>query len=72
MTQNPHLKLLVCSGRFDLATPYFATDYQISHLALAASVRKNITQKYYPGGHMIYHVEAGLEKLCKDVEAFIQ
>ncbi len=29
MTQNPHLKLLVCSGRFDLATPYFATDYQI-------------------------------------------
>ena len=34
MTHNPHMRLLVCSGRFDLATPYFATDYTLNHLTL--------------------------------------
>ena len=71
MTHNPHLKLLVCSGHFDLATPYFGTDYQISHMTLAPEIRKNITQTYYPAGHMVYHVHEGLEKLYKDVTGFI-
>jgi carboxypeptidase C (cathepsin A) len=71
MTHNPHLKLLVCSGRFDLATPFFATDYTLNHMTMAPEIRKNITQAYYPGGHMIYHVQEGLEKLCKDVSGFI-
>ncbi|HVS72461.1 MAG TPA: peptidase S10, partial [Phycisphaerae bacterium] len=72
MTQNPHLRLMVCQGRFDLATPYFATDYTVNHLGLAPALRKNITQKYYPGGHMVYHVRAGLEQLSKDAQAFIR
>jgi carboxypeptidase C (cathepsin A) len=71
MTHNPRLKLMVCSGHFDLATPYFATDYQIAHMTLAPDIRKNITQTYYPAGHMIYHVHEGLEKLYKDVTGFI-
>ncbi len=71
MTHNPHLKLLVCSGRFDLATPFFATDYTLDHMTMAPEIRKNITQAYYPGGHMIYHVQEGLEKLSKDVSGFI-
>ncbi len=71
ITHNPHLRVLVCSGRFDLATPYFATDYSIDHLHLAPELRKNITQTYYPGGHMLYHVHDGLAQLYKDVSAFI-
>ncbi|MGN6367060.1 MAG: S10 family peptidase [Phycisphaerae bacterium] len=71
MTHNPHLRLMVCSGHFDLATPYFATDYQIDHLGLSQALRKNIVQKYYPGGHMIYHVKQGLEQLSADAKAFI-
>ncbi len=72
MTQNPHLRLMVCSGHFDLATPYFATDYQIDHMGLAPELRKNIVEKYYPGGHMIYHVKQGLEQLSADAKAFIR
>ena len=34
--------MLGCSGRFDLATPYFATDYQVGHLGLAAELQKNV------------------------------
>lgn len=71
MTHNPRLRVLVCSGRFDLATPYFATDYTLSHMRMAPEIRKNITQTYYPGGHMLYHVHEGLAKLYTDVTGFL-
>ena len=71
MTQNPNLKLLVCSGRYDLATPYFGTDYTLNHLNLPESLQKNITRTYYPGGHMLYHVKENLESLNKNVATFI-
>jgi carboxypeptidase C (cathepsin A) len=54
-----------------LATPYFATDYTVSHLDLAPDLRKNIRQTYYEGGHMMYHHLADLEKLNKDVADFM-
>jgi carboxypeptidase C (cathepsin A) len=72
MTHNPQLRLLVCSGRFDLATPYFATDYTLNHMTLAPEIRKNITQTYYPGGHMLYHVREGMAKLYQDVTGFVE
>jgi carboxypeptidase C (cathepsin A) len=72
MTQNPHLRLLVCSGRYDLATPYFAADYTISHMTLAPEIRKNITTTYYNAGHMLYHVRSDLEKIYRDVTAFVE
>jgi carboxypeptidase C (cathepsin A) len=72
MTHNPRLKLLVCSGHFDLATPYFATDYQVAHMTLAVELRKNITQTYYPAGHMIYHVREARAQLYKDATSFIE
>jgi carboxypeptidase C (cathepsin A) len=72
MVHNPSLRVLVCSGRFDLATPYFATDYSLSHLTLAPEIRKNITTSYYPAGHMLYHVREGLQRLYGDATAFIK
>ena len=71
MTHNPHLKVLVGAGWYDLATPYFSVDYTINHLHLAPDLRRHITQTYYPTGHMIYQVHAGLEKLQKDITRFI-
>lgn len=72
MVENPTLKVLVCSGYYDLATPFFATDYTISHLNLTPELRKNITQTYYEGGHMMYHHQKSLEKLNNDVKAFME
>ena len=34
MTTNPHLRVFVASGYYDLATPYMATEYTFSHLGL--------------------------------------
>lgn len=70
MSQNPSLKVLVCSGHYDLATPPMAMTYTMTHMGLDESVRKNITQTYYECGHMIYLREADLAKLRKDTEAF--
>jgi carboxypeptidase C (cathepsin A) len=72
MIKNPHLKILVASGHFDLATPYFATDYTIDHLDLTPELRKNIEQTYYAGGHMMYHNVEALKQLDADVTKFIQ
>jgi carboxypeptidase C (cathepsin A) len=71
MTTNPHLKLLVCAGRYDLATPYFGVVYTLNHLQLAKDLQKNITLTFYPGGHMMYHTKDNLEALHKNVANFI-
>ena len=54
MTINPHLKVFVANGYYDLATPYFATEYAFSHLGLDESLRGNISMGYYEAGHMMY------------------
>jgi carboxypeptidase C (cathepsin A) len=72
MTTNPNLKLLVCSGYYDVATPYFATTYTLNHLGLAKNLQRNITHTFYPGGHMMYHSKDNLELLTKNVASFLE
>jgi carboxypeptidase C (cathepsin A) len=72
ITTNPYLKVFVASGYFDLATPYFATDYTFNHLALEKALQKNITTAYYEAGHMMYIHRPSLAKLKQDLDSFIQ
>lgn len=72
MTKNPAIKVFVGSGYYDLATPYFATDYTFSHLALDPSLQNNITMKYYEGGHMMYVNHPCLVQLKKDLAEFFK
>jgi carboxypeptidase C (cathepsin A) len=72
MHQNPHLKIFVASGYYDLATPHLATDYTFSHLGLAPELASNITAAYYEAGHMMYvHLES-LVKMKQDLSNFLQ
>jgi carboxypeptidase C (cathepsin A) len=71
MIKNPYLKVLVASGYHDLATPYFATKYTVDHMDLSPELRKNVTETFYPGGHMMYHRIESLKKLNGDVKSFI-
>jgi len=52
--RTPSLNVLVLSGIYDLATPYFASNYTLSHLRLDPSLRSNIQVKTYEAGHMMY------------------
>jgi len=69
--RNPDMKLFVGSGHYDLATPYFATDYTLAHLGLEPAERARVTTREYEAGHMMYIDEAELAKLKRDVSAFI-
>jgi len=72
MTYNPHLKVFVANGYFDLGTPYFATEYTFSHLGLHESLQKNISMDYYEAGHMMYIHMPSLRKMKKDLTKFIK
>lgn len=66
MVRNPAMKVWVANGYYDLATPYYATDWTFRHMHLPEAVRKNVTMTYYEAGHMMYtHVDS-LKKLKAD------
>lgn len=71
MTQQQHLKVLVISGYYDVATPYNGIEHTISHMNLEPSIRKNVTFTYYEAGHMMYIEKKSREKLHKDVTSWI-
>lgn len=71
MSKNPFLHILVANGYYDLATPYFATEYTINHLALDPLLRDNVTMTYYEAGHMMYVHMPSLAQLSHDLVAFI-
>lgn len=68
--KNPFLKVLIINGYYDLATPFFATEYTVDHMFLDPSLRNNISFKYYPSGHMVYIHKPSLVQMNKDVKAF--
>lgn len=72
MTQNPHTKVFIGSGYYDLATPYFATEYTLNHAGLHESLRSNISMGYYEAGHMMYALQPALAALKNDLAEFIQ
>ena len=72
MHKNPYLKVLVMSGYYDLATPYFATDYTVDHMQLDPEYRDNIRVAYYKAGHMMYVRKEDLAKFRADYLSFIR
>ena len=72
MHKNPYLNVLVMSGYYDLATPYFATDYTFDHLRLAPELRENVRIEYYEAGHMMYVRAADARKFRADYASWIE
>jgi len=72
MTYNPHLKVFVANGYYDLGTPYFATEYTFNHLGLNPELRKNVSMGYYDAGHMMYIHMPSLKQMKTDLAKFIK
>ncbi len=70
LVMNPHLLIFSANGLYDLATPFFRTEYDISHANLPAGLQNNITFGYYPAGHMLYLNPEALAKLHHDLDVF--
>lgn len=69
---NPHMRLFVASGYYDFGTPYFGTEFTLSHLGLPASYGKQMVTKLYDAGHMMYIHTGELNKVAADIRAFVQ
>ncbi len=72
MSKNPYLKVWVASGYYDMATPYFATEYVLDHMFLTPELRKNVTVTYYPVGHMVYIHQPSLKQMQQDFRNFMK
>ena len=71
LRRNPHLKVLAASGRYDLGTPYSATDWSLAQLNAPAEVLTRVTHRYYDAGHMMYTRQADLAQLKADLAAWL-
>jgi carboxypeptidase C (cathepsin A) len=69
---NPRLHVMVNGGYYDLATPFFAAQYEEKHLPIPQSLAKNIEYDWYESGHMVYVRDESLKQLHDRVAAFIK
>jgi carboxypeptidase C (cathepsin A) len=71
MAINPYMKVFFAQGYYDGATPYFATEYTVSHLSVDPKLLKNnVQQERYAAGHMMYIDEPSAKKLRADLARF--
>jgi carboxypeptidase C (cathepsin A) len=71
MITNPRLLVQVENGYFDFATPFFATEFTMTHLGLPEALQKNIKEDYYSAGHMMYLHDEDRVNLHNHIAAFI-
>lgn len=70
MRKNPHLRVFSANGIYDLATPFTATEWELSHMGTDNKMRGNITFGYYPAGHMVYLNVEALKSFRQDLGRF--
>ncbi|HEV2686113.1 MAG TPA: peptidase S10, partial [Actinomycetota bacterium] len=71
LRRNPHLRVLVASGHYDLGTPYSATDWSLAQLDVPSDVLARVEHHYYDAGHMMYTRETDMRKLKRDLAAWL-
>jgi carboxypeptidase C (cathepsin A) len=72
MTQNPSLKVMIANGYYDLATPFFATEYTVNHIGLEPALSDHISLTYCDAGHMLYTKQSCLDSLHGAMAEFYQ
>ena len=70
MSANPHLRVFVAGGYFDMATPFGAAEWTFSHLDLQPPLRDHATLHFYPSGHMVYLNVDALASFHTDLDSF--
>lgn len=72
LNQNKFLKVFVANGYYDLATPYFATEYTFNHIGLNGEFKDRVKMGFYEAGHMMYIHKKSHAQLKKDLAEFIK
>lgn len=70
MRENPNLKVFSLNGIYDMATPFFGTEYDLAHMQIDRSLMPNLRFAYYPAGHMVYLNVDALHTMHTDLARF--
>ena len=71
MRANPHLRLLSLNGWYDMATPFFETEYDLGHMLLDSSLLRPCPIRLLSiVGHMVYLNPDALKQMSADVAHF--
>jgi carboxypeptidase C (cathepsin A) len=65
---DPHMRVLIAHGMFDLITPYFGTARMLRLLPKLDGAEP-VTLRVYPGGHMFYFGDSSRAALRDDAKA---
>lgn len=72
MSLNPHMRILVSHGLFDLVTPYFASERMLGYMKLAPEQRARVSTHHFPGGHMFYTWDDSRVGFRDTVKGFVE
>jgi carboxypeptidase C (cathepsin A) len=72
MVKNPALRVLITSGVFDLATPYFDSVFTVEHMGLPPPLKGHLEITRYQSGHMIYIRRSEQRKFKADIARFMR
>ncbi len=70
MALNPHMRVFITHGLYDLVTPYYSAERQSKLMRLQPSQREKLVMKHYQGGHMFYVWEQSRLAFHKDMSRF--
>jgi len=71
MALNPHMKAFVTHGRYDLVTPYYATDRLRNLMRLDPQMGDRLTVRHFDGGHMFYAWASSRRAFGEAISAFV-
>jgi carboxypeptidase C (cathepsin A) len=72
MRTNPHMRVHVDCGYYDLATPYSAAEHSFAHLAIPRELTANVDYSYYEAGHMMYVHEPSRLAQSEELARFVR
>jgi carboxypeptidase C (cathepsin A) len=71
MALNPHMKAFITHGRYDLVTPYYASNRLRNLMRLDPEMAGRLTVRHFDGGHMFYAWEASRRDFTSAIASFV-
>ncbi len=69
---NPHMKVYMANGYYDLVTPFQASNRIVQHMKLNEQMAANLQVRHFGGGHMFYIWSDSRTELAKEMQQFYQ